>query len=217
MANNCAFDMRIAGKEPAVMEFVQMLRWEGPFEESGLGRVYSFDLDESMTERANCDSSTICVFGFGDCAWSLQTAMLDWPHRPMLPETQRLGLVVEAFSSEPGIGFQEHILINQGQMIVDECVDYEEHLIDDEVEEWYIEQVCEDHGLTREELMNSLNCNGEFIVGGLDNYCDFEDLFSYLEPEHKPALQDLIHDAAARSTNITHESHEPAKDLMDRG
>lgn len=116
MANNCALDMKIAGKEEAVNEMVKMLRRQGPYHELGMGRVFSFDLDESQTER---NSDYICVFGFGDIAWSFKTAILDWGARSFLDETERLGLVVEAFTSEPGIGFQEHVFINKGQLITD--------------------------------------------------------------------------------------------------
>lgn len=205
MANNCALDMRIAGREDAVLEMVKMLRWEDPYQECGIGRVYSFDLDPSLTEQDPSCSGLICVQGFGDCAWSFKTAILDWGNNAFLDACFRLGLVVEAFTSEPGIGFQEHILIDRGKIITDECVDYEEHLIDG-AEAWYIEQVCEDHGLTREELMSKVNHNGEYTIGGFENYCDFDDLFTYLEPERK-TLNQQIFSAAKRAESQTTSTH----------
>lgn len=211
MANNCALDMRIAGREESVQELVKMLRWESPYQELGMGRVYSFDLDPSLVDHDPGGSGFVSVQGFGDCAWSFKTAILDWSGRSFLDETKRLGVVVEVFTSEPGIGFQEHVLIDKGQVITDDCVDYEEHLIEG-VEEWYIEEVCQEHGLTREELMSQVNDNGEYTVGGFEDYCDFDDLFAYLEPERKPPLEAQIAAAAARTTAADKSHPEPAKD-----
>ena len=199
MANNCMLDMRIAGREEAVQQLVKMLRWESPYEETGMGRVFSFDLDPSLTEYDPRGTGYISVQGFGDCAWSFNSAVMESPRKPsFLDVTRRLGLVVEVFTSEPGVGFQEHLMIDKGQVITNECVDYEEHLIEG-AEEWYIENLCEEKGMTREELMGKVNHNGEYTEGGFKNYGDFDDLFAYLEPEHKTALQDQISDAAARA------------------
>jgi len=60
MPNMCAIDIKIAGKEEAVQEMVQMLSRTGPFAPGGLiglGRVFHFNLDESFTERDPTDPS----------------------------------------------------------------------------------------------------------------------------------------------------------------
>lgn len=130
MANNCLFDMKITGPEESIKELVSMLKWEGKFKDCGLGRVYSFDVEEIEPTNAPGIST---VNGYGDCAWSVLTAMQK-EYRKDCPslegETARLGLVVEVFSSEPGIGFQEHVLISKGDVIYSDCVDYEEHWIE---------------------------------------------------------------------------------------
>ena len=122
MANSCYFLMKIAGREDQVQEFLRMLQWTGPYENSGLGWVYSFEVDEDTLMHSPKDKNIISLEGQGDCAWSLKTALQDFAIRPLLQETQRLGLMVEAYSSEPGLEFQEHILIDRGTLLLEDGV-----------------------------------------------------------------------------------------------
>lgn len=210
MANNCALDMRIAGREDAVQEFLQAMKWQGRFEKNGLGRIFSFDLDPSLTEHGPEGSGLINVMGFGDVAWSFKEAVLDWHGLSFLEETKRLGLVVEAFTSDPAEQFQEHIFIDKGRLVTNDRVHYEEYVIDGATEE-YIQEVMEQTGLSREELTNNQNHNGEYTIGGFENYCDFDDLFSYLEgghiPRFRPDLEQQIAQAVARTVSQTSTTH----------
>lgn len=206
MPNFCGFDMKIAGPEPAVMELVSLLQTKDPY--TGLGRVFSFDLDDSMTEKDPRGGDLICVQGFGDCAWSLDSSMRDgcgFP-RTLEKECERLGLVVEAFSSEPGCCFQEHLLIAKDDIVIDETEKYEEHLIDGATEE-YIQNLCDEKHLTREQLMSKLNHNGEYTVGGVENYCEFGNLFRYLEVEKKPSLASVISNAQQKQGTSKDNGH----------
>lgn len=36
MANNCYFDMKIVGTEKNIQEFIQMMKWQGPYKNNGL-------------------------------------------------------------------------------------------------------------------------------------------------------------------------------------
>lgn len=127
MANNCLFDYKIVGKEENVDELIRMMKWQGEFEDSGLGRIYEIWDDEKVDRR----DGTVAVLGYGDCAWSVLTAMRNYGGRaPSLEsETERLGLKIEIYSSEPGCAFQEHVIIDNGKVIEEECVDYEEHWV----------------------------------------------------------------------------------------
>lgn len=196
MANNCYFQMKIAGPEKAVEEFIRMLRHEGPG--YGLGRVFSFDLTCPGEVQRDPQTGNIAIEGAGDCAWSLKSSLLEWSPCSLLSETERLGLAVEAYSSEPGCRFQEHILVYKDQELIHDCVDYTEHWIEG-AEETYIQEVMEEYGLTREQLMEQVNDNGDFTVGGFENFADFEDLFGYFEPEKKPSLADRIASAESRA------------------
>lgn len=127
MANNCLFDFKIVGKEENVDELMEMMKWQGRFKENGLGRIY----EVYLTDKNHKADGTVEVYGGGDCAWSVLTAMRNYADRnPSLEsETERLGLAIEIYSSEPGCCFQEHVVIDKGNVIVEECVDYEEHWV----------------------------------------------------------------------------------------
>jgi len=198
MANNCYFEMKVAGPAAAVEEFLQRLQWKEPYAQEGIGRVFSFDIPNPDEVEKDPATGHIATWGSGDCAWSLRTAVLEIPSRSLVSESERLGLVVEAFSSEPGCQFQEHILVAKGKVLENECVDYEEHWIDG-ASESYIQEVMKDHNLTRDELMSKLDHNGDFCVGGFDNFGEFEDLFPYFKEERKPALASRIQQAESRT------------------
>lgn len=213
MANNCYFEMKIAGEEPAVQEFIQMLQRKGEFTNNGLGRVFSFDILNPDHPERDPVSGGIALVGAGDCAWSIKSALQDWEPRNLMSETERLGLVVEAYSSEPGLCFQEHVLCDKGKMIIEDCVDYEEHWIEG-ADEMYIQEVMEEKGLTREELMSKLNHNGDYTEGGFEDFGEFDDLFKYLELSRKPALDAVISDAGARASgqNVPQKDREYVKE-----
>lgn len=91
-------------------------------------------------------------------------------------ESERLNLVIELFSSEPGIGFQEHVLIKKGLVEIDEVEDYAEYWLDDYKNVNDINRECGTR-FTDEDV----NENGVISEGGIDNYGVFEDLEIYFE------------------------------------
>ena len=180
MANTCWFDMRITGGEEEIKELISMLQWKGKFLNAGLGRVFSFDAEE--IEKTDIPG-VFQVNGTGVCAWSVVSAMQNYKsHVPNLEsETGRLGLVVEVYSSEPGVGFQEHVLIAKGSVIISECVDYEEH---------WVEGIGGLEAYNRENETNftedMVNENGDVCIGGYgDTYGDFADVSEYFSQELK--------------------------------
>lgn len=129
MANNCLFDFKIVGKDENVDELMEMMKWQGKYKDNGLGRIY----EVYFTDRDYNNDRTIAAYGWGDCAWSVLTAMRNYADRnPSLEsETKRLNLAIEIYSSEPGCAFQEHVIINNGEVIEEECVYYEEHWVEE--------------------------------------------------------------------------------------
>lgn len=195
MPNNCYFEMKVAGKEEAVEKFVQMIKREGPFEEyGGLGRVFSFDVDHSLTEK-DPSGAYIAVTAQGDCANSLRTALVEWPYRPLGITAANLGVVLEAYSSEPGCFFQEHLLVDQKGDVSLECVHYEEYFIEGASEK-EIESVCEEKEISREELISKLNSNGEYCIGGFEDFGVFQNLFPMLDRQ-QPSLDEKVQNAEA--------------------
>jgi len=205
MANNCYFEMKIAGEEKAVDEFVQMIKWQGGY---GLGRVFSFE--ETERDPAPLGDPFIAVTGSGDCAWSLLTSLVEWTDdRNLLTEAKRLGLVIEAFSSEPGCCFQEHFLINKGEPLIADCVDYHEYLVDG-LNDAELQSLAEELSLTPEFLRSKMDVNGDYCVGGLgDQFGDYGDLFSFLQQEKKRPLDQQISSAETKTENCGTSKSDP--------
>ena len=178
MSNNCFYDMRITGKKKNVVELLKMMQREDEYKHDGLGRIFDcVVVDEVPIEIAD-DNDVIEVDVCGDCANSIRGAMCsDGGYRQVCleSETKRLNLVVEAYSSEPGNGFQEHVLIDRGEMLVNECVDYEEYDIQDYES---LEEYNEKNGTDFTEDM----VVDEYVhVGGFgDRYMQYE----YFKKEH---------------------------------
>lgn len=216
MPNNCYFETKIAGPEKAVQEFIQMLQWTGPFARNGLGRVFSFDLTVPPEIVKDPHSENISVVGQGDCANSVKNAILDSKPFSLMSETARLGLAVEIYSSDPENFFQEHILACKGNLMINESVHYEEYMIEGSSES-YIQEIMEEKGLTREELMVQVNDNGDYCIGGYENFGEFQDLFAYLDiqAERKPALAERIQSAASRAGETSGENKGREPERMD--
>lgn len=189
MANICDFTMRIAGTEPAVAELL-----------NGIANELSWHwrIDESiqngeLTPYPGCKSSALGYADVeGSCAWSIRSSMIENKgERTLKTEAKRLGLVIEAFSREPGLQFQEHYLIGRdGNAVIADCIDFWQYSVDSTPEEeWeYIEKVT---GHTREMLMRT-ECDGYISAGGYGSeYGEFTDLSRFFaEPAQTQMLED---------------------------
>ena len=173
MANYCYFTMMITGVKEAVDELISMMKWEGIYAENGLGRIYEIDEYDRDFHPANNVSAKLT----GDCAWSVTCAMRSDNGRREVcleSETKRLGLVVEVFSEELGCAFQEHILIDKGEVIIDDCVDYEAHYVG---EHDTIEAYNEEYDTNFTEDM----VDDDYVYeGGFEHYGDFKDHLPFL-------------------------------------
>ena len=176
MANNCAVDARVTGKAKNIKELIQMLQRKGEYKDDGLGRVFDCSYDKYEFEVAN-DEDIIRVDLFLDVAWSILPALRRNTSRvhSIESETERLNLVFEAYSSESGCQFQEHVLIDRGTILTDDCVEYKEYWVQ---EFDTIEEFNEEYGFDFTEDM--VNDNGDVCIGGFENYGEFE----YFSDEH---------------------------------
>ena len=144
MANMCSFSMLVVGKHEDIEKFYDAMSQEGNIY---MGRgaeaeiEYEDDYDEGK-DRAQID---------GWCKWSVQSALTDnaismrdnpdmwgWDEGTdtsklefitLLEATKKWNLVMEVFSEEPGCEFQEHYIFDNGTVLVDECVEYQEYWI----------------------------------------------------------------------------------------
>lgn len=205
MANNCLFEMKITGLPESVEEFLRLIRSEGEYKDDGLGRVSSDFLPHLGGYQIQKEGDEFVSYcGLGDCAWSLKHALLNTPFRNLYAETERLSLVVEAYGSEPGFCFQEHIVVCCGALIESETVDYTEYWLegasDEQLAAW-----SKELGISVEEMRANANENGDYTVGGFgDDFGNFEDydvlLKDALAERNLSSLDSKIADADARRT-----------------
>lgn len=164
MANNAFYSMKVVGAHRNVDEFIRAMQWNGEYAEQGVGRVFNADVYER--------EDTYAIIG-GDCAWSIISAMRNEANKNNIEKlSERLNLAIEAYCEECGFEFQEHFLVKNGNVIIDECIDWEEHCVEDYDTK---EEAEEDLGTTfTEEEWSSREANDYRICrGGYDSW-DFE-------------------------------------------
>ena len=177
MANICDVDVSVKGTEANVKEFIRAMKWQDEYKECGVGRIYEvFEIDEFAW-----DGEYYAKLGC-DVAWSVKSAMCNISNPNNLEElSKRLNLTIEIFSKEPGIGFMEHFVVENGTVMCDDCFDYYECDID-EFEEmmqsgdigddfWEQDYVVE-AGMTRENYME-FERDGYIEVGGCELNWEF--------------------------------------------
>ena len=166
MANNAYFEMHVKGQKPMVDEFVRAMERKGEYAYNGVGRIFSCDVFDDQKN----DDGTVTYSMSGDCAWSILIGMRDREKQNNIERlSDRLGLEIEAYSEEYGIGFQEHVYINHGEVEVDECEDAREwsvecERLDDDI--WSLPEV-EGAGITQENYMDYVQ-DGWLKVGGFE-------------------------------------------------
>lgn len=149
MANLCSFSMVVVGKsEENINTFMEWMNQEA---NTWMGRgaeadIYDIEEDDG-TFRAEIN---------GCCKWSIQSSLIDnaismrtEPNRwsfgteenvnlrfvTLYEACKELDLNMEVYSEEPGCEFQEHYLFIDGELELDECVDYHEEF-NEETEEY---------------------------------------------------------------------------------
>ncbi len=124
MANNCHFDVKVLYSNPEDGELLKELfrtKWTYPgasYEEYPAVADVDFGI-EGLPKY----TKTLGVYG--DCRWSVSDSFLD----ALLEESAKRHLVAEVWSSEPGIGFQEHYLIADGSLLENEYAEFVEHWV----------------------------------------------------------------------------------------
>jgi len=160
MANDCYYQMKLRGAKPNRDAFIRKMNDYD--EENHFWRIFQ------CTASDEGDDYTIIE---GDCAWSLETCCRASGYSDGVDlfkvNTEDLNLELDAYSEEPGIGFQEHYIYRNGVCLADECVNMTEY--------WYVdfpsfEEFKKEHGLpdglTEDDLID-----GEYYrVGGFENW-----------------------------------------------
>lgn len=182
MPNCCNFLMKITGKEEAVKEVVQVIKADYDYSTN----EFSFDrhlwrvFEADVTEEDYNETHDYYAIVSGNCAWSVSSCMLDRPHSyqnrykndednrgtDIVTESRNLGVIVEIYSSEPGVGLQEHYYINKGNIEINQCVEYEEHFWDQD--EYTMEDYNEEYGTNFTE--DQFDEDGCCKIGGFENW-----------------------------------------------
>lgn len=164
MANNAFYLMKVVGDRNNVEAFIRAMKWQGEYTERGVGRVFNTDVYEQEDNYAMIE---------GDCAWSVISAMRNEAnHNNIEKLSARLNLNIEVYCEECGFEFQEHFLVMNGDVIIDECVDWEEYAVEDfETKEEAEEEL--EVTFTDEEWANRRSNDYRITRGGFDNW-DFE-------------------------------------------
>ena len=147
MPNYCSYVMKVKGKKLNVEEFIKVMQadynyltMKFSFERHMGGRVF----DATVTEIVKEEDDYIVMLN-GDCAWSVDCCMRNstysyyrnflWDYgkecksTTLELESKRLKLKIEVFSEEPGMCFAEHYCYDNGNLICEEIVDYNEYPI----------------------------------------------------------------------------------------
>ena len=105
---------------------------------------------------------------YGDCKWSISNSINSSRYGNALNETSK-GLIVEMWSQEPGVGFEEHVVYANGTCLCDDCVDWMEYDLDayNSLEE--LNEECNTN-FKEEDFVD-----GFASVGGFEDFETFDD------------------------------------------
>lgn len=181
MPNICGYQMKVKGKPENVDEFVRIIQADYDFDKNGrcicdvgkhFWRVFDADVYDVKVE-----DGVKSVYISGSCAWSVAVCMLGgtWSYQEQCPdglgttldaESERLGLAIEVFSEESGCCFMEHYVIINGDIQIDDCVEYSEYWVDEyaNVDEMNKGMKTE---FTQAEFEAAQNGDGYIKVGGM--------------------------------------------------
>jgi len=144
MANICDFSMRVRGQKEDIEKFYNAM--------SQKGNVFMGRGAEAEIQYEDEDEYyTAWIQGW--CKWSVTSAMVDnaismrtnpgqWyfgegfdvskiEFITLIEACQKWNLDMEVFSEEPGCCFQEHIMVINGEVVIDDCEEWNEYCIDD--------------------------------------------------------------------------------------
>lgn len=179
MANICSFIMCVKGDHENIESFYNALIQKGTI---WMGRGADADIDYEDENKA---------FVTGQCKWSVYSALIGnaismrkepdkWYHGDDEPENLEFitleeacvkwHLEMETYSEEYGIGFQEHYLIKNDEVIINECVDANEY----DLYEYKTKEEAESELGTKITDTEWETYKGDrFVRGGFENW-DFE-------------------------------------------
>ena len=141
MANICNFSMVVKGKKENIEQFTDMMQQKGTVWMGRGAVIHSQTMEEVENGKHRCQID-------GDTKWSIMASMVlnavsmrenpdMWYFADGVDKTklsfvtlfeacEQLKLAMEVYSEECGEAFQEHYLFDEGQLMIDEVVEYTE-------------------------------------------------------------------------------------------
>ena len=142
MPNYCNYEMKIKGSKEAIQRVIACLEADynyniGKPKHKHFFRVFSVYYEEN--EMKVNEDGTFTQFLWGNCAWSVYSCMCSGEHTyynnckndfgenfmATTLQEQSQDCEIEVFGEEEGIGFSEHYIFKNGEMLVDDCVETE--------------------------------------------------------------------------------------------
>lgn len=192
MSNYCDYSMRVQGPYQGVSEFIRTINRDCSYTigyKNGKPLVYQYDTKgphmcrvfEAYTDCDNqlpplLEDGKSDVYIDGYCAWSVASCMMP-NHGSYYDEFKDLlyhvtnlqelsknhNLNIQVYSDECGMGFQEHIVIDNGLILDDDCVDvihnYNEDTDEETIEGGYDNWDFYDANMKSRCVMFSNGCN----------------------------------------------------------
>lgn len=152
LANDCDFHIKIEGDQQSIRTFLSLMhvsdteRTNGTVTQVGESFFQTYD---AWIYRS--DETPLWIEGY--CAWSVQTCLID--EHPdnyinLVIISQDLNLRITIKSREIGLCFSEHYIIENGEIIVDQCEAYDYFSFYDEEGEF----LDEEREIAFESLLN---------------------------------------------------------------
>lgn len=165
MPNTCYYEMKVRGTKKNCEEWYRKMQSDD--DPDRFRRIFAAMIyDEWGTEE------DYYMLISGDCAWSLDTCCRSsgYAGRDLFEiNSRQLNVTMEAYSEEPGIGFQEHYIYKRGKCLASDCVDYGEWFYDKEYYENF-EEFKEACKLSDSVTEDDLDEGGYYKEGGFTEW-----------------------------------------------
>lgn len=150
MSNLCFWSMLIKGEQKNVEEFITVLKAEYDYVENkftGDRHMYClFDIDDESDGMCVIDDNDLyTVHVYGSCTKSCNMCMLESENSyytmhlndnrsrqtSLIRESKLLNLKIELFSESESDDYQEHIIVDNGEIVVNESDDVDIYYVED--------------------------------------------------------------------------------------
>lgn len=178
MANNCMFQMTIRGTNTNVEDFLKILCANNNAFSRPKGKQFYRVFSANKEEVNQNPDGSITAYVIGDCAWSVEHAMVDKKHNnpndantnieitDIETESGINNLYIEVYSKEPGNQFQEHMIFDKGKTSLIETADYAEYYWNKDSETF--EQFIKNNGLSDKITQDDIDADDTLRIGGFN-------------------------------------------------